>query len=30
VKPESERQGLDLSELGASAYPDLLTHADDL
>lgn len=30
VKPESERHGLDLSELGASAYPDLLTHTDDL
>lgn len=30
VRPESERQGLDLSELGASAYPDLLTHTDDL
>ena len=30
VRPESERQGLDLSELGASAYPDLITHSDDL
>lgn len=30
VRPESERQGLDLSELGASAYPDLITHTDDL
>jgi Amt family ammonium transporter len=25
----SERQGLDLSELGASAYPDLLTYNDE-
>lgn len=29
VKPEAERQGLDLHELGAGAYPDFLTHSDD-
>jgi Amt family ammonium transporter len=29
VAPEGERQGLDLYELGAGAYPDVMTHADD-
>ncbi len=29
VPPENERQGLDLSELGAGAYPDFITHTDD-
>ena len=29
VAPEAERQGLDLSELGAGAYPDFLSHTDD-
>ena len=29
VDPESERQGLDLHELGSGAYPDFVTHADD-
>ncbi len=29
VPPEGERQGLDLQELGAGAYPDFLTHNDD-
>lgn len=29
VDSESERQGLDLHELGSGAYPDLVTHADD-
>jgi Amt family ammonium transporter len=29
VGPEAERQGLDLHELGASAYPDLSGHNDD-
>src|SRR5208283_411275 len=28
VAPEGERQGLDLFELGAGAYPDLLSHDD--
>ena len=27
--PEAERQGLDLHELGAGAYPDFMTHNDD-
>jgi len=26
--PEAERQGLDLHELGAGAYPDFMTHND--
>jgi Amt family ammonium transporter len=30
VAVEGERQGLDLSELGAGAYPDFVTHGDDL
>jgi Amt family ammonium transporter len=30
VAPEGERQGLDLYEAGAGAYPDFLTHNDDL
>jgi len=30
VAPEGERQGLDLYEGGAGAYPDFLTHNDDL
>jgi Amt family ammonium transporter len=30
VPPEGERLGLDLYELGAGAYPDFLTHNDDL
>jgi Amt family ammonium transporter len=29
VSQEGERQGLDLHELGAGAYPEFLTHADD-
>ena len=29
VSPEAERQGLDLYELGAGAYPDFVTHTDD-
>ena len=29
VAPEGERQGMDLHELGAGAYPDFLTHFDD-
>ena len=29
VSREGERQGLDLFELGAGAYPDFVTHADD-
>ncbi|HEY1336188.1 MAG TPA: ammonium transporter, partial [Bryobacteraceae bacterium] len=29
VAPEAERQGLDLHELGAGAYPDFMTHQDD-
>ena len=27
--PEGERQGLDLHELGAGAYPDFVSHNDD-
>lgn len=27
--PEGERQGMDLYELGAGAYPDFITHTDD-
>ena len=30
VAPEGERQGLDLHELGAGAYPDFMSHNDDL
>ena len=29
VAPEGERQGMDLYELGAGAYPELLTHNED-
>jgi len=29
VPPEAERQGLDLHELGAGAYPEFITHGDD-
>jgi Amt family ammonium transporter len=29
VSVEGERQGMDLHELGAGAYPDFLTHTDD-
>ena len=29
VSREGERQGMDLFELGAGAYPDFVTHADD-
>jgi Amt family ammonium transporter len=29
VEPEGERQGMDLYELGAGAYPEFLTHTDD-
>jgi len=29
VAPEAERQGLDIYELGASAYPEFITHGDD-
>lgn len=27
--PEAERQGMDLSELGAGAYPEFVTHTDE-
>ncbi len=30
VAIEGERQGMDLHELGAGAYPDFFTHSDDL
>jgi Amt family ammonium transporter len=30
VPPEKERQGMDLSELGAGAYPEFMVHRDDL
>lgn len=30
VPPEGERQGMDLHELGAGAYPDFMTHFDDM
>jgi ammonium transporter, Amt family len=30
VAPEGERQGLDLYELGAGAYPDFMSHNEDL
>jgi len=29
VAPEGERQGMDLYELGAGAYPDFVTHSDE-
>ena len=29
VTPEGERQGLDLYELGAGAYPEFMTHTDE-
>jgi Amt family ammonium transporter len=29
VAPEGERQGMDLYELGAGAYPEFLTHNED-
>jgi ammonium transporter, Amt family len=29
VSPDGERQGMDLFELGAGAYPDFVTHTDD-
>jgi len=29
VAPEGERQGMDLHELGAGAYPEFMTHGDD-
>jgi ammonia channel protein AmtB len=29
VRQEGERQGLDLHELGAGAYPDFISHKDD-
>jgi Amt family ammonium transporter len=29
VAPEAERQGLDLYELGADAYPDFVSHKED-
>jgi Amt family ammonium transporter len=29
VAPESERQGMDLFELGAGAYPEFVTHRED-
>jgi len=30
VAPQGERQGLDLHELGAGAYPEFMSHNDDL
>ena len=27
--PDGERQGMDLHELGANAYPELVTHQED-
>jgi Amt family ammonium transporter len=30
VRPDGERKGLDLEELGAGAYPDFMSHNDDL
>lgn len=30
VSPDGERQGLDLHELGADAYPEFVVHADEL
>ncbi len=29
ISVEGERQGMDLSELGAGAYPEFVTHAED-
>jgi Amt family ammonium transporter len=29
VAPEGERQGLDLHELGAGAYPEFVIHRED-
>jgi Amt family ammonium transporter len=29
VEPEGERQGMDLFELGAGAYPEFVTHSDE-
>jgi Amt family ammonium transporter len=29
IAPEGERQGLDLYELGAGAYPEFMTHTDE-
>ncbi len=29
VTPEGERQGMDLYELGAGAYPEFLTHSEE-
>lgn len=29
ISPDGERQGMDLFELGAGAYPDFMTHTDD-
>jgi ammonia channel protein AmtB len=29
VRPEGERQGMDLHELGANAYPELAGHIED-
>jgi Amt family ammonium transporter len=29
VSMDGERQGMDLFELGAGAYPDFVTHTDD-
>lgn len=30
VTPEGERQGLDLHELGSNAYPEVVTHVEDI
>jgi Amt family ammonium transporter len=30
ARPENERQGMDLTELGAGAYPEFMLHRDDL
>jgi Amt family ammonium transporter len=29
VSPDGERQGLDLHELGADAYPEFVVHSDE-
>jgi Amt family ammonium transporter len=29
IPPEEERQGADLYELGAGAYPEFMTHTDE-
>jgi len=29
IAPDAERQGMDLAELGAGAYPEFVTHTDD-